>query len=301
MHTERNVARRAAFTLVELLVVIAIIALMAGMLTPAIIAALNKAHAAATISRIRECEVAATAFFNDYGDYPPTHWSELPAIFKYDDSGRLTGLGTGSYPSTVNEGIEVFFACLATQKGGAYLDADQSWLRNVDWPDDTNAPADADTDPDGDYDNSNNDVATATNWYLGSNQIFELVDWWGNPLVYFHSRDYTSYDGWYDNGTPDNPGDDYWAAPSSGHELMWYADAQANLLPCYARSVAGFTTLNYPRVDSYQLYSWGKDQLPGRSDLPTVTPDTVPFPGGRDAGQMPGWTGQSGNLTNWEE
>ena len=298
MHTERNVARRAGFTVVELLVVIAIIALLAAMLTPAIIGARRRGYNAKVVSRIHQCELAAQAFFNDYGDYPPTHWDELDDILKYDPEGDeayntfVYGSGAGeiddeSNPSTINEGIEVFLACVATQTGGPYLEPDGDWLRNVDYIDLT-----------GDVDNGADDVAEATNWYLNPNSsailtgdpldadpIFEVVDWWGNPLVYVHNRDYTTYDGW----------DDVAGAWDTALEQgAGYADREGTQRACHARSYRGTVTDNYPNLNSFQLYSWGADEMAGCGW-------DAGEPLEPDPGWWPGWTKASGNLTNWEE
>jgi len=296
MHTERNAARRAGFTLVELLVVIAIIALLAAMLTPAIIGAMRRGHDTKTLARIHQCELAAQAFFNDYGDYPPTHWDELDEFLKYDSDGDGTydratdevfffgALDDTTSPSTVNEGIEVFLACVATQTGGPYLEPDGEWLRNVDY-----------TDLAGDLDTATDDVARATNWYLNphsvADPIFEVVDFWGNPLVYVHNRDYADYDGW-DGAAWDTS------------EAMLYADREGTWdpatddgWPCYARSYHGTATDNYPNLNSFQLYSWGADEMAGCLE----NPDDPGTPLEPEAGWWPGWTAASGNLTNWEE
>jgi prepilin-type N-terminal cleavage/methylation domain-containing protein len=329
MQRSRERSVRAGFSLIELLVVIAIIVILAGMLTPALIMAMNKAHETATRSRIHQVETALQAFFDDYGDYPPTHWYEVDEFFKYDSNGDgvyvraddeiwfdpITGAGPGGFvpdettaPGTINEGSEVLAACLATRTGGPYLEPDADWLRNTDGPD-------ASGDVIGDLD-TGGDVFRCTNWYFKTDDIFELTDWWGNPLVYVHNRDYMDCDGW------DEGAGAYQAPPAkqsspafvlgnafdatwTGVEAMPYADMDGSVIACYARSAEGNVTGNYPNLNSFQLYSWGLDELPG-CDQSLSTPGT-PDPssagdnGEADDGQWAGWNGKSGNLMNWEE
>jgi prepilin-type N-terminal cleavage/methylation domain-containing protein len=65
-------ARRSGFTLVELLAVIMIIALLAGLLTPAIMRSLSSSRAAAVKAEIELLNTALMNYKNEYGSFPPS-------------------------------------------------------------------------------------------------------------------------------------------------------------------------------------------------------------------------------------
>ena len=61
----------AAFTLIELLTVIAIIAILMGLLFPALSGAKEQARRAAASTAVRNIVGASKSYYNDYGKFPP--------------------------------------------------------------------------------------------------------------------------------------------------------------------------------------------------------------------------------------
>ncbi|OWK43613.1 type II secretion system protein [Fimbriiglobus ruber] len=84
---------RPGFTLIELLVVIAIIAILSALTTAAVQRVRIVAKRAAAVSEINQLATSATAFKNDFGNYPPSNITiphkVPPGVTSQEDAGYM--------------------------------------------------------------------------------------------------------------------------------------------------------------------------------------------------------------------
>ncbi len=166
----------SGFTLIELLVVIAIIAILAGLLTPALSSAREQAKKAKSQTQISALSIALKAYNNEYGMWPIAGSSDYTLVTNSDNPKLLLILTGDRTQVLLNGGSDV-----ANPRGIAFLDIKSS---------DTNS-AGVLINPwskpvqfvfDGDGDNSvNTGFATVTGgfaiWSVNKNNTYTNTSW----------------------------------------------------------------------------------------------------------------------------
>jgi prepilin-type N-terminal cleavage/methylation domain-containing protein len=66
--------KRSGLTMIEMLIVVGIIAILVGLLIPAVSMVRNKARIVKQKAQFTAIDLGLAAFRSDYGDYPPSDW-----------------------------------------------------------------------------------------------------------------------------------------------------------------------------------------------------------------------------------
>jgi len=199
----RGGARAAGFTLIELLAVIVILGILMVVLLPRLTGMAERAEAKVTGAFLQTVSSAIGEYEGRFGDYPPSRFDEK----------------WGTVPNTTNLGGEALVISL--------------W--SLDWGG-TTLPEDR-------FVNTDKDALQKSVTRFPTNALNELKDEWGNPIAYFHRRDYGRTDMYVATET------------ESGEEREMQVKAFMNPV-----------TKTYYESNKFQLISAGQDGIFGTDD-----------------------------------
>lgn len=201
----RGATPRAGFTLIEILAVVLIIAVLAAALVPSLLGASESVGISSTRTLIGQISSEIEAYENEAGDYPP---SAFP--------GSLD-----PKPSETNMGAEMLLIAL--------MPADGSYRAATSYEDHLG--------------NTDGDATKTPLARFKTGDAFELHDHWGNPIAYFHRRDY-----------------------ESSCDYRAYVDLEGEWVEQSVRGVQNPKTGEPYRPDTFQLISAGPDGVFGSED-----------------------------------
>lgn len=208
--------RSSGFTLIEILVVIAIIAAILGGISLMIQAAARARTKTACQGRLASLGACIERLRapDKLNMYPPSRAESLIGPGTSGHVGKLLGAG-----NDVNCGIESVYVAMR--------------LKGV------NESADG-FDEEGSIENLDGDKAAAAVPDLKNVELYEYLDPWGNPFVYFNSRDYKDV-----------------------KKLERYMLGNGTEIKVAPKTLANG---EFARPTSFQLFSLGPDGLPGTED-----------------------------------
>ena len=213
----RPASKQAGFSFIEILIVMGIISVLVGGVVVAIGMWTEKGPEFQTKNTLTKTKALIENWKNWSSFLPPGDVEKISGI-------TGTGEKVPAPENKINGGIEAIYQALY-------------------WPGFKGDPA---WDPAVDLANRDDDKLRKAVNKLGTSELMEIVDGWGNPLVYFHSNDYKKY---VDSGQTYSS-KDY----NSGEEM----DVEAR--PWQREDGTFYNPL------TFQVYSMGPDGEPNTED-----------------------------------
>jgi len=202
------------FTLIELLVVISILGLLMAVVVPTYAKFQQHGRVKQVRALISGLSSAAENFRAETGDYPPSSFSDLDVFLPKAKTKEKRTVASND----LNEGIEAFVVALFSD---AYHGSrDEKHLGNVD-----------------------DDASAKSLTVFPEPDLFEYLDDWGNPYIYFHNRDYDK----------------------TRRYLLLDTETETTS-EVAVEAVKNPATGRYYNSESFQLFSAGPDGIPGNDD-----------------------------------